>query len=442
MAISFAALVAATAVLIGGASYVTTDRQVTEEIDDFLRERADEIADGERRGPQGRGGRNDRPDTQVVLAVEPDAEVQLLDSDGSITSSSSLVLPVDSADIVLADKKAPPRLRTVTIDGDEYRMITEHIPGGGAVQVARSLEEANSLLDVLRSRFLLIGLGMALLAGVIGWVLARRTTKPLRSLTSAVDSVTETQDFSVPIDATGSDEIGRLARGFDRMLRALDVSREQQQRLVQDAAHELRTPLTSIKANVDWLSQAEGADADTRAQALEGVQRELGELNGVITEIIELATDRYELPPFAPLDLADVGRDSVQRFRARSDRTVELDASPTLVVGDADALGRAVMNLLTNAEKYSPPGTTIAARVGDGGIWVCDQGAGIPIEERELIFDRFYRSPADRSQPGSGLGLSIVAGIVDAHDGAVSVSDSPHGGACVGFTLNGASQRS
>jgi two-component system sensor histidine kinase MprB len=367
--------------------------------------------------------------------VEPDAEVQLLDKDGSIESNSGLLLPVDEREAEIADRDEPPRLRTVTIDGDDYRMITEHIAGGGAVQVARSLDEANSLLDVLRSQLLLIAVAMAAVAAAIGWALAQRTTRPLRSLTAAVDAVAETRDFTVPVAATGDDEVGRLARGFERMLRALDVSREQQQRLVQDAAHELRTPLTSIKANVDWLGRVDAVDEATRAQTLAGVQSELAELNNVITEIIDLATDRYELPPLQPVDLVTVAAAAVQRFRARSERQVMLRARPTRVAGDPDALRRAVSNLLSNADKYSPGDRPIEVDVEDGGVWVSDHGGGIPAEDRARVFDRFYRRQDDRAQPGSGLGLSIVASIVGAHGGTVEVDDADGGGARVGFRL-------
>ena len=436
LAVAFAALVALTALVVGGASYVSTDREVTDEIDRFLRERGDEIVEGQRSGPRGRSDRGSKDDDDaVVLAVEPDAEVQLLDKDGSIESNSGLLLPVDERDAEIADRDEPPRLRTVTIDGDDYRMITEHIAGGGAVQVARSLDEANSLLDVLRSQLLLIAVAMAAVAAAIGWALAQRTTRPLRSLTAAVDAVAETQDFTVPVAATGDDEVGRLARGFERMLRALDVSREQQQRLVQDAAHELRTPLTSIKANVDWLGRVDAVDEATRAQTLAGVQSELAELNNVITEIIDLATDRYELPPLQPVELATVAAAAVQRFRARSERQVTLRSTPTRVAGDPDALRRAVSNLLSNADKYSPGDRPIEVDVEDGGVWVSDHGGGIPAEDRARVFDRFYRRQDDRAQPGSGLGLSIVASIVGAHGGTVEVDDADGGGARVGFRL-------
>ncbi|MCP5027405.1 MAG: HAMP domain-containing histidine kinase [Actinomycetia bacterium] len=411
---------------------------MTDEVDQFLHDRAQEILSGERNGPRDRNddranGSSNR--TGIVLAVEPDAEVQLLSDDGNVVANTNLVLPVDSRDVEVAKRRNPDYVRTTVIDGTDHRMITVHIEGGGAIQVARSLAEANSLLGVLRTRLLLIAGTMAALGAGVGWILARRTTGPLRSLSAAIEEVAETRDFTVPVEAGGSDEVGRLAEGFNRMLSALEMSREQQNRLVQDAAHELRTPLTSIKANVDWLSRIDGLTAEDRKAGMASVGRELGELNDLFNEIIELATDRHELPPFQMVDLAVVATTAVERARSRVDRPIELHAESTIVAGDADALRRAISNLLSNADKYSPPEAPILVHVGNGAVWVHDRGAGIPPDERAKVFDRFYRRQYDRSQPGSGLGLAIVASIVEAHRGRVGVGDSPGGGAKVGFEL-------
>jgi two-component system sensor histidine kinase MprB len=288
---------------------------------------------------------------------------------------------------------------------------------------------------MLQTRLLVVAGALAMLAAAVGWIVAQRTTRPLRALTEAVDAVAETQDFSVPVTASGHDEVGRLASGFNRMLAALQRSRDQQRRLVQDAAHELRTPLTSITANVDWLMRAPDAHPESRNETLGGIRRELGELNDVMAEIIELATESHEPSQHVPTDLSALADAAVERFRHRSGREVSVRAMPVTVMGDADALARAVTNLLSNAEKYSPAGSPIGVTVGPDGVFVDDAGPGIPASERELVFERFYRRDEDRSKPGSGLGLSIVADIVEQHGGAVIADDSPLGGARIGFWL-------
>ena len=198
---------------------------------------------------------------------------------------------------------------------------------------------------------------------------------------------------------------------------------------MQDAAHELRTPLTSIKANVDLLAVAVDAPAEERREALVGVRRELNELSGVSDEIIELATEGRSSPDFEELELDEVVVEACDRFQSRSSRAVLVDTTPSTVRGDADALRRAITNLVSNAEKYSPPDTPIRVGSSAGLVSVSDSGPGIPPEERDLVFERFYRAEGSRSAPGSGLGLAIVRNVAEAHGGSVDVTESPDGGA-------------
>ena len=433
LALLLAIVAAATATIVGAASYATTQRQVAAEVDDFLRERAAEIIDGQREQPPNRRDRG--TDQQPVVSVSPDAEVQILGDDGEVEANTGLLLPVGDEDLLVAADGGGPRISTEAVDGTDYRIITAQLPGGGAVQVARSLEESTGLLSDLRTRILLVAGVVAVLAAALGWVVARHTTRPLEALTETVEEVAETTDLEVPVPEAGADEVGRLARAFNRMLGALKLSREQQRRLVQDAAHELRTPLTSVTANVDWLARAPDLDPDTRSETLRGISQELRELNALMSEIIELATHSREAPTMVPTDLSAVVRSAAERFTLRTGRELAIDTSPATVMGDADSLERAVGNLLNNAEKYSPPGSPIRIQAGPAGVFVEDAGPGIPEEEADLVFERFYRSAQHRSQPGSGLGLSIVAGIVQQHHGEVLVEDSPLGGARVGFTL-------
>ena len=429
LAVAFAVLAAVTAVVVGLAAYAAAERQVTEEIDRFLRQRASEITSGERERPPDRGGDRQRNGIDVARAVDADSEVQVLDKSGDVVANSGVELPVDALDEEIADRRQRSNIRSVTVDGIDYRMITAHVDGGGAVQVARELDETNSLLDDLRGTLLLVAFGLAVLAALVGWFLARRTTRPLRSLTRAVDEVAETRDFSATVEVRGSDEIGRLGTGFNRLLGALDLSRQQQRRLVQDAAHELRTPLTSIKANVDFLAVAAEAPAEERREALVGVRRELSELSGVIDEIIELATEERSSPDFEELGLDEVVVEACDRFRSRSSRAILVDTTPSTVRGDADALRRAITNLVSNAEKYSPPDTPIRVGSSAGTVTVSDSGPGIPPDERDLVFERFYRAEGSRSAPGSGLGLASVRNVAEAHGGSVDVTEAPDGGA-------------
>ena len=127
------------------------------------------------------------------------------------------------------------------------------------MQIARRVSETHDILDVLRDRLLLIALAGMGVAALVAWLVGRRLTKPIRTLTRTAEHIAQTQDLTTPIPVKGDDEVGRLAASFNTMLVALDTSRQQQQRLVMDASHELRTPLTAVRTNIDFLAHAHHA---------------------------------------------------------------------------------------------------------------------------------------------------------------------------------------
>lgn len=447
LALAFGLFAAIMALATAAVSSASTQGELKRDVDRFLSERADDIAEGRRLRPSPRrgDGNNDQPPDEgdgvdgaidsVLRAVEADAEVQVLDESGQILATASVELPVDEADLAFVDKRSTPLLRTVDVDGVEYRMITRHIDGGGAVQVAQSLAETNDLLGRIQTRILLLGVGLSGVAALIGWGIASRTTRPLRQLARSVESVAATQDLSVRVGVDRTDEIGRLADEFDHMLATLAESREQQQRLVQDAAHELRTPLTSVRANIDFLERADDLDDPTRQEILASIKAELGELSVVLAEVVELATESHDPGAYAPVDLARVADIALAQFELRSARVAVRNLKPSTVLADESMLSRAAANLIGNADKYSPPDLPIIVTVADGALSVADLGPGIPPADRARVFDRFYRMDQARSAPGSGLGLAIVKKIATEHGGSVWVTDNSPNGAVVGFTL-------
>ena len=217
-----------------------------------------------------------------------------------------------------------------------------------------------------------------------------------------------------------SDEIGKLAQSFNDMLGALHESRLQQRQLVADASHELRTPLTSLRTNIEVLARADNMEAGERQELLRDVTFEMHELSKLITELVDLASEqRPDAQSFEDVRLDELAAPLVERASRRSGLRIELDAKPTLVVGNYGLLERAAGNLIDNACKWSPPDAAIEVRVGDGRFEVRDHGPGIAPEDRPHVFERFYRAESARSKPGSGLGLAMVKQIVDAHGGSV-----------------------
>lgn len=454
LAILFAVLVALTALLTGGFASTSTDRRIKDNVDQFLRERALDIAEGRRRPqrqrPDERGRADDDDDASLLVgdsdsvdgdsverAVEADAVVQVLDRNGIVIARTGIPLPVSGADISMADEAAPVLLRTETIGGEQYRIATMTLSGGdGAVQVAQSLTSTNAVLGEIRSQVIITSIALSALAGLIGWAVASGTTRPLRRLTRSIEEVRETQDLTRPVALDRTDELGRLSSSFDDLLQTLAASRDQQQQLVQDAAHELRTPLTSVRANIDFLQRAPNLDEETRITTLTSIRSELGELSDLLAEVVELATESEDPATFEEIDLVTAAEAALAQFELRSARPVERDMSSSIVMGNHAALTRAIGNLIGNADKYTPdPGAPIRVQVSGGRVVVADRGLGIPIDDRSKIFERFWRADEARSASGSGLGLAIVKKAVDDHRGTVFVHERAGGGTEIGFQL-------
>jgi two-component system sensor histidine kinase MprB len=276
---------------------------------------------------------------------------------------------------------------------------------------------------------------------------ARAGLRPVDRLTSATERIAATGDLH-PIPVDGSDELARLTHSFNEMLQALAASQEQQRRLVADAGHELRTPLTSMRTNLELLASANRPGAPTlpeseRAEILDDVRAQVTELSTLVGDLVELARDDAPQVVHETLEFNDVVLRALERARRRAG---DVEFVPTLMpwtlVGDSTALERAVLNLLDNAAKWSPPGGVVRVQMRPVDDWsivleVADAGPGIADEDRPRVFDRFYRADTSRTMPGSGLGLAIVRQVAVRHGGAVWAERAPEGGALLALRLPG-----
>jgi two-component system sensor histidine kinase MprB len=310
---------------------------------------------------------------------------------------------------------------------------TVGVAQGGAVQIARDYGETNRVLSSLKIWLFFVVIVASAVSALVGWLIARRSTKPLVQLTNAAEAVATTGRLDVAVPPAGKDEPGRLARSFATMLAALGQSRDQQQQLVQDAGHELRTPLTSLRTNVETLQRYPDLPAETREAILLDLQSETRELGSLVDELVQLATDTWDDEPEEQLSLDQIVQRVAERTRRRTGRDVVVVAEPATMFGRPRELTRAIGNLVDNAAKFSDGPAPVEVAVRPGVVEVRDHGSGVAEEDQAQIFDRFYRSAAARSKPGSGLGLAIVDQIVRSHEGRVSVRNAPDGGAV--FTI-------
>ena len=437
--LAFAGVILGVGLAVGG-GYYFAQRELHQEVDQFLERRAHAVSevlqhpvDLARQRHHGA-----RPFIGMVALADFDAHVQVLNRDGHpIFAISDVPLPVGDEDRRLAGEERDPVRRTVRLDGQRYRMLTAPLGGNGAVQVARDLGETDRALNDLLRRTIPLGVILAVAAAAMAWLLARRALRPVEQLTAAAEHVARTRELAGSIKVDRDDEVGRLARSFNSMLEALQASRRQQQQLVADAGHELRTPLTSIRANIEVLQRAGDLDDTERERILGDVHAELRELSELVRELVELAGDAaVEDEPSTLIDLAALAADAADRGQRRTGREITTEAlAGGLIRGRRNALERAVDNLVGNAAKFSPEGTSIRIRTDAGRLEVHDGGPGISAVDRPLIFERFYRAEAARAAPGSGLGLAIVKQVVERHGGSVFAVSSPEGGAAVGFEI-------
>jgi two-component system sensor histidine kinase MprB len=235
---------------------------------------------------------------------------------------------------------------------------------------------------------------------------------------------------------SGRDELTRLGTAFNTMLGALEESLETQRRFVGDASHELRTPLTSMQTNIEVLKQHERLAPDARERLFADLEREAHEMRDLIAGLLELARGDDPGQKKSAVHVDELVENAVARARARYPHlTWATRLEPTVVDGYPERLERAVWNLLENAGKWSREGSSVDVILEHGELVVRDYGPGIAPEDREHVFDRFYRATNARSLPGSGLGLAIVREIAEAQGGSVSAEEAPGGGALLRLRL-------
>jgi len=328
-------------------------------------------------------------------------------------------------------------LDDMTVAHTHLRVLTFSNTPGSAVQVARPLDEVDHALRRIRTLLLLIAAGGIAVAAALGLAVSQAALAPVRRLTEATETVTETGDLTGRIDARGRDEVSRLAASFNTMLGALEEAARSQRRLVADASHELRTPLTSLRTNIEVLAGERTLPPGERERLLGDVVEQLGEMTTLVAELMELARGQEQAaePEDVRLDL--VAADAVERARRNRPGVVfETELEESLVRGVPARIERAVANLLDNAAKWSPPGGTVEVTVRGGEVSVRDHGPGIDDADLPYVFDRFYRAAPARGLPGSGLGLAIVRQVAEAHGGRAVAARAEGGGTRMTLSLS------
>lgn len=330
----------------------------------------------------------------------------------------------------------------------------EQVPGGTIIRPVdvQSIERATNAatLDKLRTYSLSALLVLFAVSLGVGWLVAGWVLRPIGRITSVAREISGT-DLSRRIDLKGpDDELHRLADTFDQMLGRLDAAFDGQRQFIQEASHELRNPLAVIRTNLEvTLSDPDASPEDLRHTA-EVVERSTERMTRLVDDLLLYARNETPTLERQPVDAADLVRESAEEFRVPAESRqlrLESQAAPGLMVtGDRNALRQALANLLANATRLAPVGSRVTVRAGREGPWIWmavdDEGPGIAPADQDQVFQRFWRgqTAAAGAERRSGLGLTIVRQIAEAHGGEVKVVSAVGSGSTFALWLpaNGA----
>ena len=310
-------------------------------------------------------------------------------------------------------------------DGHHYRVLSV-LTGGQVVQVAQDLVVRRKLASKLALRTVIpIAVMLPLLMIVVGWVVSSSLAPVERVRKQLAER--RANDLA-PVSATDLPaEVQPMVSEFNALLGRVKQSFEAQQHFVADAAHELRSPLTALKLQVQALQRA--SDDGVRATAQQRLSAGIDRASRLVEQLLLLARQEAAPMQMQALDLTTLLRQiMVEQTPAAQARSINLGlvrADAVQVTGQADALAILIRNLLENAIKYTPEGGRVDVSLSDARLTVEDSGPGIAPEDRDRVFDRFYRgSDATLSAGGSGLGLAIVKSIAERHGTRLSLGCS------------------
>jgi two-component system OmpR family sensor kinase len=439
-------LVAVTALLIGTATTLAMQQNLDRRLDADVRDAA-RFAAGPRHPD--RDGDDFGPGQQFgsLQAVRPDAG----DSWGTVLSeqqgtSWSASTPLDAAQLeALAGLDAGGEPQSVDLpDLGSYRVMVTDLPGGTVV-AGLPRGEVQETVERLVQLELLTGLLGVLAAAGVGMVVVRRQLSPLREVAATAHRVAELPLASGEIEMTERvperltderTEVGQVGSALNAMLDHVEHSLGQRHRseqqvrqFVADASHELRTPLATIAGYTELARHR----PETGGTALAKVETESARMTALVEDLLLLARlDSGRPLERRPVDLSRLLLEAVDDARVVDpDRSwrLSLPDEPITVTGDEARLHQVVSNLLANARKHTPPGSTVTvtgtAGATGAGFTVHDDGPGFPPDLAPRAFERFTRGDAARTRGGAGLGLSLVEAIVGAHGGAVTLDSRP-----------------
>ena len=381
---------------------------------------------------------------------------QLRDASGTVLGE----IVFDYGQNVTAEPAIPAKLAVgsaQTVEGragDEasYRVVAMRDRGSDDITVvAVPLREVDEILDRLLLIEGFVIAGVLLLLAAVAWVLVRVGLLPLERIGHTASRIAGGDLTHRVAGANARTEVGRVGLALNAMLDRLErafaerqASEDRLRQFIADASHELRTPLASIRGYAELFRMGAAREPDEVERSMSRIEDEAARMGVLVEDLLTLARlDEVVDAPHGEVDLAKLAADAAADARATApDRAIEVTGDGTAVVlGDAHQLRQVLGNLLRNALVHTPAGSPIAVAVSAGEqeirLEVRDHGPGLPTDDPDALFERFWRAEGGRGRgkSGAGLGLAIVAGIVNAHGGRVTAANAGGGGATFVVTL-------
>jgi signal transduction histidine kinase len=371
-----------------------------------------------------------KPVDQAVAQPGPGTVVYIVGNRGDVLAASTglaqtggSVGPLPDPSLLSGEAPVEIRQQYVSTAGEALKVVA----ASPLADVQRSVSEL--------SRLLWVGIPiLVVLVGGLAWLLVGRALRPVDSMRHEVDEISHsTLHRRVPEPASG-DEVARLAHTMNAMLDRLEGAAGRQRQFVSDASHELKSPLTTIRTKVEVASMhPDAADwTDVSTTVLGEVDR-LDDMVGDLLQLARLDETGGELPTRVDVDLDELLAAETSRLRSVGVTVDDSGVAAARVQGDRGALRRLVRNLADNAARHARSRLAVSVRAADGEavLRVDDDGPGVPVADRERVFERFTRLDEGRARGagGAGLGLALVRAVAAAHGGTVRVLDAPLGGA-------------
>ena len=436
LTILYSAITGGILLIFGILLYSLVNILLVAQVDSTLSQTTSDLLVGWRVGPAGELSQETLPQLNLTSFVY----YQIWDNNGRLHSSSPGLGQISQPFDPIGYQSKRSIFHESIVQTVHLRVLNVPLEAGGrpigTLQVAASLTMVDTTRQSLIQTILIIAVAAIIFAALLSWFFNARVLSPLVDITESALRISGADDLSQRIPQRGpeNDEMGRLVTAFNDTLGRLEQLFSSQQRFLADVSHELRTPLTVIKGNADLMRRMQKVDKES----LDNIEDEADRLTRLVGDLLlEAQAESGKLPlHFAPVELDTLLLEVFKEMRVLARERVQLklpEIDQIVINGDRDRLKQVLINLVSNAIKYTPQGGEVflsLGKVGDNArLIVRDTGQGIPSEDLPHIFERFYRAEKSRSRSkvsGFGLGLSIAYWIVNHHGGQIEV-DSAEG---------------